>query len=93
MPVFGCLLVLFFMMQFGLAGRWITFPKGREHAQGVCSKFGQPKAKCNLTVLAMKCIRRVSFIGLAALNCNKRDELPFTKYLEVLLITLTAFLM
>jgi hypothetical protein len=30
MPVFGCLLVLFFMMQFGLAGRWITFPKGRE---------------------------------------------------------------
>jgi len=56
MPVFGCLLVLFFMMQFGLAGRWITFPKGREHAQGVCSKFGQPKAKCNLTVLAMKCI-------------------------------------
>jgi len=49
MPVFGCLLVLLLMLQFGLAGRWITYPKGREHAHGVCSNFGQPKAECNPT--------------------------------------------
>ena len=35
------------MRQFGLAGRWIGFPKGRECKAR--SNFGQPKAESNPT--------------------------------------------
>ena len=64
MPVFGCLLVLFLMLQFGLAGRWITYPKGREHAQGVCSNFGQPKAECNPTLKYTHCVYPTFIYGV-----------------------------
>ncbi|WP_408044260.1 hypothetical protein [Tenacibaculum litopenaei] len=35
------------LVQFGLAGRWIGFPKGRECEAR--SNFGQPKAEFNPT--------------------------------------------
>ena len=56
MPVFGCRFIIYPMVQFGLAGRWIKFPKGREHAQGVCSNFGQPKAEFNPTYEYTHCV-------------------------------------
>jgi len=35
MPVIGCDLVLMFMFQFGLAGRWIKLPKDRGFAKQI----------------------------------------------------------
>ena len=56
MPVFGCRFIIYPLVQSGLAGRWIKFPKGREHAQGVCSNFGQPKAEFNPTYEYTHCV-------------------------------------
>jgi len=61
MPAFGCMSSSLDKKQFGLAQRWIEFPKGRECAAR--SNFGQPKAEFNPLLY-----KHIAFIHLIVLN-------------------------